>query len=440
MLLVSTVLVLSFSDVFLFETAFVSVTTGDFVSRGLLLEKHKISIVPSRGKAVNGNRTAEKGKLARKQHGGGAENVLVEGRWRRSTPLAEFALGVGAPFISLGDNKTVVPYMSHAACEFRTAPYSDHLPHTMQQLYRCFSWWQANPNKIPVLIMKDIPRGFVQDYVQAMQDVFHIQLDETDSFTNMSVYFKLIGDGDQKKAAYEMVSPKHADTLRKGIQRFYGISNQKKTGAPAGCPTVVAKPNANQDSGGNSSSNDNDNHNHVPPSKKLPVIGFLNRKVRRRVTNHEEILDVLRAKYDANSTGENLTIHYLDSFDDKPFLKQVSFMSKVDLLIGPHGAQFTGILFQPPCGSVLELFPKGYFVPEFFGSLALSTGHFHYSMYTGNDQRKELAFFNKNAVYRAKARSFQIHADPNVVAEGVHELVKRWESCCQSVVSGRWHF
>lgn len=204
-----------------------------------------------------------------------------------------------------------------------------HFPHSQQQLLRCFSWWQANPNKNPVLIIKAIVGNYTEGYLQAIKETFHVRLDRTSETKNISVYVKT------QPQPFEMGSPQDALHLRRGILSFYNISNTHEnllTGCPL--PNTAQKDTAQQ--------------------KELPVIGFLNRKKGRHVDNHAEIVNSLKENF-----GSDLIIRYLDSFDDLSFLDQITYMSQVDLLVGPHGAQLTSIGFIPTCGGLLELFPKG---------------------------------------------------------------------------------
>jgi hypothetical protein len=39
-----------------------------------------------------------------------------------------------------------------ATCQFKNYPFSAHLPHFMQQFYRCWSFWQHHPDKIAVFL------------------------------------------------------------------------------------------------------------------------------------------------------------------------------------------------------------------------------------------------------------------------------------------------
>ena len=63
----------------------------------------------------------------------------------------------------------------------------------------------------------------------------------------------------------------------------------------------------------------------------------------------------------------------------------MDILSQTDLVISPHGAQLTGIPFLPTCAAVLELFPEGYLIPNYFGSLAAASEVAHSYLYLGKD-------------------------------------------------------
>jgi len=44
------------------------------------------------------------------------------------------------------------------------------------------------------------------------------------------------------------------------------------------------------------------------------------------------------------------------------------------VIISPHGAQLTNLIFARPCTVVVELYPRHYFMPGFYLSLAAQVG------------------------------------------------------------------
>ena len=162
----------------------------------------------------------------------------------------------------------------------------------------------------------------------------------------------------------------------------------------AGCPTTQAADSSKK--------------------KTKPVIAFLDRQDSRRrsMANAPEILKQLQdAGYDQ--------VVYAPSFHNMSMVEQIKFMSQVDILMGPHGAQFTTTLFQPDCGSLLEFFPSKYYAPGWFGSLIALSGKHHYFIYNGG----ELALSEGR-------QQVNYMVSPQAVEQLTHVMVSQWHTCC----------
>jgi Glycosyltransferase 61 len=165
------------------------------------------------------------------------------------------------------------------------------------------------------------------------------------------------------------------------------------------------------------------------------VIGFLNRadsKQGRHCDNHELVVQALQ-KHDFGFS-EPPQIKYLDSFDGLSFQEQITFMSQIDILIGPHGAQVTSAAFVPTCGGVVEFIPKGYYYPSFFGSLSQSTGHYYRYIYLGNftNRMQEWEYWTvQDGKRRGQAKKWYTTVNPEAVVMAVKELTAEWQQCCQ---------
>jgi hypothetical protein len=64
--------------------------------------------------------------------------------------------------------------------------------------------------------------------------------------------------------------------------------------------------------------------------------------------------------------------------ENKTFHEQVQLMRSSDIVITAHGAALTNIAFMKPCSIVIEVFPFGYYFPNYFGYLARRSGLLHY--------------------------------------------------------------
>lgn len=119
--------------------------------------------------------------------------------------------------------------------------------------------------------------------------------------------------------------------------------------------------------------------------RKTTRIGMLNRQETRRLEDVDDLV------YELTIAFPQIEI-LIKEFEGLPVKDQAFFFSSVDILISPHGAQLTGIPFMPNCGQVMEVTPKGYHIPYFFGSLANASGLGHGSVYNslgnpGEEQR-----------------------------------------------------
>ncbi|OEU11864.1 hypothetical protein FRACYDRAFT_244984 [Fragilariopsis cylindrus CCMP1102] len=420
----------------------------------------------------------------------------------------------------------------YAVCEFiKNRPNSQHFPHTMQQLYPCFSLWLWNQNNARnknmnqdkykiitsnILIMKEIHNdntnsnripiinefadGFltaliassssssfdldlqlvnkikiVGKYDTNFNSSSNVSVVHVDNYTDeyhMDAMFSSSSssssvNSNKKKdlalPAYTMHHPNDAKMMRQIIFDYYNIttargenvniSNNINNNNNTTMLTEVELCRLNKEP----SEQDQEQQEHIRTSTKriIPVIGFLNRKRSsgRYVTNHVSIVTALEEEFYNTSANANnkANVQYLSNFDGLSFVDQISYMNTIDILIGPHGAQLTSIPFLPECSGILELFPIGYYIPTFFGSLSRSTGHYHISYYTGSTTNNNST--NNNRVRRVRIRNEEIRlghqtlqtrkvsrrktiiADPDIIIHGVKKLISYWQSCqCMTYV------
>jgi len=65
-----------------------------------------------------------------------------------------------------------------AACKFVVDEHTPKVHHAMQQLYRCFSWWESNPGRDRYLIMHKQPLDnlFLKGFVDRLRDLFFVRV------------------------------------------------------------------------------------------------------------------------------------------------------------------------------------------------------------------------------------------------------------------------
>ncbi|CAB9510845.1 expressed unknown protein [Seminavis robusta] len=382
-------------------------------------------------KAVESKKTTKK-KLKKKRILGQPPTIVS--RWPTSHDLTDFVTGPAAPYYTNHNNnrsQLVFPTMAHnnqSVCEFRDISYSFHFPHAMQQLLRCFSWWHANRHQRPVLVLPatHAQYSYTSAFVQALRDIWKVQvffLPKSDKAERPLRAISATVQTNNGKTPFQMTSLHDAQVLRDGIQQHYHLLDNKNDTLPTAIQTITHNKNQSTTTTMAPPGCPTPNHDN----KSMPVVGFLNRQGGRRVTNYQAILQAL------NLTS---TVYYLDSFDHTTFLQQAAFMSHMDILIGPHGAQLTSAFLQPTCGGMLELFPKGLFWTSFFGTLATTTGHHHAALYTGGalaKQQNETKYYQSTLELRVQSRNFQIHANPPAVVQQVEQLIQQWRACCDSM-------
>ena len=108
----------------------------------------------------------------------------------------------------------------------------------------------------------------------------------------------------------------------------------------------------------------------------------------------------------------------------------------MDILISAHGAQLAGMAFMPDCGNILELSPKGYHIPYFFGSLANASGLGHGYIYmSSGDPAEETKQMSTTVNKRIKARNANLCPSTKEIIHGLLDLIDDWKNCCKSKVT-----
>ncbi|MGH7884442.1 MAG: glycosyltransferase family 61 protein, partial [Thermodesulfobacteriota bacterium] len=105
----------------------------------------------------------------------------------------------------------------------------------------------------------------------------------------------------------------------------------------------------------------------IKSSYKSSLNLYLSRKdaATRRIVNEDETISLLE-KYDFKIiTLDNLTVE-----------EQVDIFSRAKIIVGPHGAGFSNIVFCNSGADIIELMPENYFNPCFWSiSNAISLNH-----------------------------------------------------------------
>lgn len=127
---------------------------------------------------------------------------------------------------------------------------------------------------------------------------------------------------------------------------------------------------------------------------------YVSRAGRRKLTNEDALSSILK--------DFGFTI-----MDDKPrtVAEQINIFSNADVIIGPHGAAFTNILWCKPGTQLIELFPKNYY-PPYFRALSAALGLKYAAIF--EDGIEDTHFSNMNA---------DLTIDPQVVKAALENIL-----------------
>ena len=298
-------------------------------------------------------------------------------------------------FFGRGADDLAFSYLSNqAVCNMdwnRPVNWDHHFPHTMETVYLCWSWWWMHPMQQKIL---EVPPDFEKKirtssfnfgfFEWLRQDVIFVQ-----NLTEEMSMLKVV----PRRGRWFHSPPYDAQALRDSVVDYHFRGRN-----PSGC--------------------------HVR-EESLVRIGILNRNKTRDIVNIVEVVEALQGL-----VTTKVTVAY---FEEASFKDQVDFFSSIDILVSPHGAQLTGIIFMPRCGAILELFPKSYWIPNFFGNMALSAGlRYSYLYLATSDKIKDMQEAQSNASFdRGKARSVHFHVPVARVLMEVSCMISLWSSCCR---------
>jgi len=359
---------------------------------------------------------------------------------------------------ALEDSSAMSGMKSHESpyviCEFVNRKGYAHFPHTLEQLYPCFSYWRQhnaaihNPSgrkekfqplpktspitKQAVLVQrfasmrertfqqnKQPPKSFVPGLKQALQEVFQVQiLDDYPTLpsnvkleSQHSFWQEVVTMEEDEDQPYYVEDPQDMMDLRNGIlDHYFGHSFRLR--ASSCHSSGLAANNTDIDRG------------HVSIK---PRVGILNRNETRSLLNVQDIVGVVK-----DYLGEDTSVT-VALFENADFLSQVDFFAQHDIVLSPHGAQLVGIPFLPSCASLLEIFPKGYWVPSFFASLAQISNHSIRYLYLGGpgkQREEELEELSKDPPTRMATRKRSLCPPLEKIQQGLVQVVQDWQQCC----------
>lgn len=150
-------------------------------------------------------------------------------------------------------------------------------------------------------------------------------------------------------------------------------------------------------------------------------VGVLNRAATRHWSEASAFIDIASHEFPHAEFEEA----YFDNFS---LMEQAHWVNKQDIIITPHGAQETNLLFARRCMGVIELSPENYYIPEWFASLANALGaHF----YAGYPERRDGHDDTQGTwdCCRWASRSADVFASANSVLTFLKQAVAQQTRC-----------
>jgi hypothetical protein len=386
----------------------------------------------------------------------------------------------------------------------RGSKWMVHFPHVMQHLYACYSYWLDNPSKIPVIFPLGISRiglerrhsknAFLKGFMEILESqlgvhiLYGVEIEDwmLDRNHTTTIERTLVegDDNDSNVSSNSKNSSKLVVALNPKIREIhrplgYVFSHAKRLNEMAQRQYEMGDVGtAEDDSTSTTTTTTNQQHRARAPgsdaistNRKIRV-GILNRAVSsgRSITNAEDLVQSILSEIffstdssnitNNNNTSNNSTtptslpktsslVVSLKYFEGKNTLEdQIRFFNSIDILVSPHGAQLTGIPFlaSKDCAQLIEFFPDRYYMPDFFGSLAIDSGIGYSHVYFSNETAKAQStkyptavlgrLVDPNIERRTQHRSKNLCIDTTVAVYAVRKAIVEWGRCQQRQTRG----
>ena len=270
-----------------------------------------------------------------------------------------------------------------------------HWQHAQQVLLPCWSLFRLYPNLTPSVLLDRVPLTTAHPWTRFVLDLIGAERIDALPATACAVVGKLkrkTGTGSAGGEVLWLASPADASEL----QRRAGL-------------VLVAGP-----------------------ERRRPVVKVLNRKSHRRWDEN--------GTFGAAAAGAaaDLDEAFFEALEPRA---QAAWIHGADVLISPHGAQLSNLLFARRCTVVLELFPRYFYVPGFYLPLALGVGGVAFAGYGADDPAAD-APTNRNQTgrywFNRKFKYRKTDANPAVVAAALPALLDARRTCLAGASAAHW--
>ena len=208
----------------------------------------------------------------------------------------------------------LISHSSNATCEiYFYFGAAGHFPHFMQQFYRCWSFWNAYPLLKKQMVIQNHSRlrtkiqrqGFTRAFMRLLPQLGIDLVKEIGP--NHSSHNLHVRGSNFVEIPFQVVSKEDMPSLRRKMLSVLNLTNKVQEAC----------------------------------SDRMPRIAMVNRNSTRRIENGNEILQDLKRYYHLKEPIPEIF------FEGTYLVEQVRLLSNIDILITPHGAQETNIVWMP---------------------------------------------------------------------------------------------
>ena len=114
-------------------------------------------------------------------------------------------------------------------------------------------------------------------------------------------------------------------------------------------------------------------------------------------------------------------------FEQKAPAEQALWVHAHDIIVAPHGAGLSNVVFARPCTVVLELYPKHFYLPGFYLPLVSDSGGLPYTGYWTRLSPAEAKSERARRGYRGRP----IDASAASIAREMPRLTRAWRKCIE---------
>ena len=259
---------------------------------------------------------------------------------------------------------------------WNSLPLLQHFPHAAEVLLPCWNYFTqcVDPASQDLFVITNLSEPVEHllrksDWVQSLLETTGIKIRD-------EIYYR----GNRSTSA-EKIEAMNCRTLYVKGNRFVAEKLNNWGVGPAAVAKLQEHFGLDINKGG-----------HYSPSDSVKKgqgqvlrVAVLNRKGRRQIDNGMELLSGVQALEQQLLQGiggarySSILAEHA-TMDGMSLREQLHWISTKDIVFTSHGAQNTNLAFLRPCSVVVEAYPPGWYIPEYFMPLVTMVGGLGFTM------------------------------------------------------------